>query len=74
MCYKGKIQVVHVRASDMKDLKKVKVKTLKKYLAACVSAETSVVGLRGVCSQRATATQQRPAWAQASLSPKLRVK
>lgn len=42
--------------------------TLRKYLAACVRAATSVVGLARDCSQRATATQHRPAWAQASPS------
>lgn len=42
--------------------------TLRKYLAAWVMAETSVVGLTRVCSHLATATQHKPAWAHASPS------
>lgn len=42
--------------------------TFRKYLAACVTAETSVDALSRVCSHLATATQHNPACAQASPS------
>lgn len=44
------------------------VSAFRKYLAACVTADTSVDALRRVCSHLATATQHNPACAQASPS------